>query len=228
MLQAALEGRSLERVVQITAVLSGLVPYGLFLLIVRAYTAGAVTSSRRGALVQLVNAVESVSNVDVVCTDKTGTLTTGRLTVVETAPVDGQDAEPVAAALGSMARSAGAANLTRTALAAHLPGDALPVVDEVPFSSSLRWSAVRTADSTWVLGAPAALAGSLSDSDLAAPVSAPHITGATRPHLRPGDRPRRYSARPGRKSGAAPPWSRWPWSRWQTNCARTPPRPSPD
>ena len=70
LLQAVLEGVTLVRVVQTAAVLSGLVPYGLFFLIVLAYTAGAVTSSRRGALVQRVNAVESVSNVDVLCTDK--------------------------------------------------------------------------------------------------------------------------------------------------------------
>ena len=79
LLQAALEGFTLVRVVQTTAVLSGLVPYGLFFLVAVAYTVGAAKSAGRGALVQRVNAVESVSNVDVVCTDKTGTLTTGRL-----------------------------------------------------------------------------------------------------------------------------------------------------
>src|SRR3954447_16691999 len=172
LLQACLEGLSLVRVVQITAVLSGLVPYGLFFLIVLSYTAGAVTSSRRGALVQRVNAVESVSNVDVVCTDKTGTLTTGRLTVEEVAPLAGQDADVVALALGSMARSAGPANLTSTALATQLPGHAVPVLEEVPFSSSLRWSAVRTAGATWVLGAPEALAASLGGGDLTAAVRA--------------------------------------------------------
>ena len=87
--QAALEGFSLLRVVQTTAVLSGLVPYGLFFLIAVAYTAGAARIAGRGALVQQVNAVESVSNVDVVCTDKTGTLTTGRLTLAEVEPVGG-------------------------------------------------------------------------------------------------------------------------------------------
>jgi cation-transporting ATPase E len=166
LLQAALEGLSLVRVVQISAVLSGLVPYGLFFLIVLAYTAGAVTSSRRGALVQRVNAVESVSNVDVICTDKTGTLTTGRLIVSEVAPVGGHDARWVASQLGSMSRSTEAANLTSAALAAFLPGEAVPVVEEVPFSSSLRWSAVRTAGATWVLGAPEAMATSLSGPDL--------------------------------------------------------------
>src|SRR3954447_14823264 len=172
MLQAALEGLPVVRVVQIGAVLSGLVPYGLFFLIVLAYTAGAVACSRRGALVQRVNAVESVSNVDVVCTDKTGTLTTGRLVVAEVVPVGGHDTAAVTAAAGSMARSTAAVNLTTTALAAHLPGEAVPVLEEVPFSSSLRWSAVRTADTTWVLGAPEALASALRGSDVTAEVRA--------------------------------------------------------
>ncbi|MDT7708881.1 MAG: cation-transporting P-type ATPase [Pseudonocardiales bacterium] len=56
--------------------------------------------------VQQVNAVESVSNVDVVCTDTTGTLTTGRLTLKEVEPLDGQDPADVDATLGALARSA--------------------------------------------------------------------------------------------------------------------------
>ena len=172
LLQAALEGFTLLRVVQTSAVLSGLVPYGLFFLIALAYTAGAVTSSRQGALVQRVNAVESVSNVDVVCTDKTGTLTTGRLSVAEVLPAGGADAGAVESALGSMARSTGAPNLTSAALAAHFPGDPVPVRDEVAFSSALRWSALQTDDATWVLGAPEALAPSLRGADLGADVGA--------------------------------------------------------
>src|SRR5215218_4813129 len=103
LLQAALEGFSLLRVVQTTAVLSGLVPYGLFFLVAVAYTVGAARTAGRGALVQRVNAVESVSNVDVVCTDKTGTLTTGRLTLAELLPL-GTAHEDVDRLVGSMAR----------------------------------------------------------------------------------------------------------------------------
>ena len=161
--QAALEGLSLLRVVQTTAVLSGLVPYGLFFLIALAYTAGAARIAGRGALVQQVNAVESVSNVDVVCTDKTGTLTTGRLTLKEVEPVAGHDAAEVSATLGALAATATTPNLTTTALAASLPGAAWDVLDEVPFASSLRWSGITTAGGSWVLGAPDALA--------------PHLTG---------------------------------------------------
>ncbi|MDP9794092.1 cation-transporting ATPase E [Catenuloplanes nepalensis] len=159
--QAALEGFTLLRVVQITAVLSGLIPYGLFFLIALAYTTGAVRIARRGALVQQVNAVESVSNVDVVCTDKTGTLTTGNLTLTEVVPLSGEtsgeNGDRAAAALGGFARSVTAPNLTSAAIAAALPGEAWTVRDEVPFTSSLRWSGLRTDGGTWVLGAPAAL-----------------------------------------------------------------------
>jgi cation-transporting P-type ATPase E len=160
--QAALEGFTLLRVVQTTAVLSGLVPYGLFFLIALAYTAGAATIAGRGALVQQVNAVESVSNVDVVCTDKTGTLTTGRLALAEVVPLGGHDVAAARAALGALARSATTPNLTTAALAAALPGGPWTVREEVPFSSSLRWSGVAVEDGTWVLGAPDALGGRLA------------------------------------------------------------------
>ncbi len=172
--QAALEGFTLVRTVQTTAVLSGLVPYGLFFLVAVAYTVGAARSAGRGALVQQVNAVESVSNVDVVCTDKTGTLTTGRLSLAEVRPVGATPAAEVARLLGVVAHGATAGNLTTAALAAALPaarpGEAVDVREEVPFSSSLRWSALRTPDAVLVLGAPDALAPRLAGPPLGAPV----------------------------------------------------------
>ena len=169
--QAALEGFSLVRVVQTTAVLSGLVPYGLFLLVAVAYSVGAAKSAGRGALVQQVNAVESLSNVDVVCTDKTGTLTTGRLSLAEVVPVGPSASGDVERLIGSMARSAAATNLTGAALAASLPGEPWQVREEIPFSSALRWSALRTDEGVVVLGAPDALAPHLSGAPLTDPVS---------------------------------------------------------
>ena len=168
---AALEGFTLVRVLQTTAVLSGLVPYGLFFLVAVAYTVGAAKSSGRGALVQQVNAVESMSNVDVVCTDKTGTLTTGRLKLDEVLPVGALDQEAARRLVGSMARSTAAPNLTTTALAAALPGEAFSVHDEIPFSSTLRWSALRTEHGLYVIGAPDRLAPHLSGAPLTGAVS---------------------------------------------------------
>jgi cation-transporting ATPase E len=162
--QAFLEGFTLLRVVQVTAVLSGLVPYGLFFLIALAYTAGAARIARSGALVQQVNAVESMAGVDVVCTDKTGTLTTGRLTLEAVEPVGGHGPGPdraPEAVLGRFAASVTSPNLTSAALAAALPAEPWIVRDEVPFASSLRWSGLATdgpdGPAVWVLGAPDAL-----------------------------------------------------------------------
>ena len=165
--QAALDGSTVLRFVQTSAVLSGLVPYGLFFLIAVAYTVGAARIAGRGALVQRTNAVEAVSRVDVVCTDKTGTLTSGRLALTEILP-EGGDEAGARALLGTFARSVSATNATSAALA-DLPGERADVVDEVEFRSSLRWSGITLADGTsLVLGAPSTLRPALTDPVLAA------------------------------------------------------------
>src|SRR5438270_63638 len=60
---------------------------GLFLSIALAYALAAVRILRFGALVQQANAIESLSNVDVLCLDKTGTLTANRLQVSSLYPL---------------------------------------------------------------------------------------------------------------------------------------------
>ena len=56
-----------------------LVPQGLFFMTTVTYATGAVRMARRSALVQQANAIESMSNVRVLCMDKTGTLTSNRI-----------------------------------------------------------------------------------------------------------------------------------------------------
>jgi cation-transporting P-type ATPase E len=164
--QALLDGSTVLRFVQTSAVLSGLVPYGLFFLIAVAYAVGATRIAGRGALVQQTNAVEAISRVDVICTDKTGTLTSGRLSLVRVVPVDGVPDERARTFLGTFARSVRSPNATTGALAGDdtLPGAAAEVGDEVEFRSSLRWSGIVTGGEVVVLGAPATLAPHLSDA----------------------------------------------------------------
>ena len=69
----------------------GLVPNGLFLSITLAYALGAVRIIQYGALVQQSNAIESLSNVTVLCSDKTGTLTANRLQVNAVHPIGMSD-----------------------------------------------------------------------------------------------------------------------------------------
>src|SRR5206468_1603165 len=68
-----------ELVRSIAATITSMVPQGLVLMATISFTIGAVYMSRRGAVVQRLHAVEAMASVDVVCTDKTGTLTTNRL-----------------------------------------------------------------------------------------------------------------------------------------------------
>lgn len=137
-----LEGLSNIRLVQIAAVLTGQVPYGLFLMIVVAYALGAAKVGKEGALVQQTNAVESLSNINVLCTDKTGTLTANRLLFHEIYPLGSENAEAVQGALGDFARSITSGNQTSTAILAGTTGAARPIADEVAFASSRKWSAV--------------------------------------------------------------------------------------
>lgn len=143
--------------VRATAVLIGLVPYGLFLTIAVAYALGAVTIANRGALVQQSNAVESLSNVDVLCMDKTGTLTANRLLLDDVKVLGNQDLNAVEAALGDFVHSAATTNTTSSAIAKGIDGTAYTPNDEVAFASSRKWSALafdrRERHGTYVLGA---------------------------------------------------------------------------
>ena len=72
---------ALGDVIADATLLAGLVPNGLFVSIAVAYALGAIRILRFGALVQQANSIESLSHVDVLCLDKTGTLTANRLEV---------------------------------------------------------------------------------------------------------------------------------------------------
>ncbi len=169
---AALEGVSQLRLVQIAAVLTGQVPYGLFLLVVAAYALGAAKMGREGALVQQTNAVESLSNIDILCTDKTGTLTTNRLQLKDVHPLGHGTRDEVMAALGDFVRSASTPNQTSEAIWAGTAGEVRLVSDEVPFASSRKWSGVAFNQTerhgVYLLGAAEVLADHMATDVMAA------------------------------------------------------------
>jgi cation-transporting P-type ATPase E len=211
LLQAALESVPVTRVVQISAVLSGQIPYGLFFMTAVAYALGAAAIAKRGALAQQVNAIESLSNVDVLCMDKTGTLTANRLRFHALAPLDGTTTD-AGRRLGEFVRSTSDANETSAALAGALPGESHEPAAQIAFASARKWSALAFEDGprrgVWALGAvetlrpflPAratapgsALAeqvGAWSDAGLRTLVfahgeGATHLSGDTLPPLQP-------------------------------------------
>jgi magnesium-transporting ATPase (P-type) len=131
-----------------------LIPEGLILLVSVTYAAAALRMARAGALSQQLNAIESLASVDTICVDKTGTLTTASLRLVEVLPAPGTTAEELDGALGRYAASSEARNPTLTAIAEALPGSAEPVDETVPFLSRRRWSGQAIGGIRYVLGAP--------------------------------------------------------------------------
>ncbi len=145
----------LMRSVQMASVIAGLVPNGLFFMVIVAYALGALRIVQRGALIQQSNSVESLSNVNVLCMDKTGTLTANRIVFADVSPL-GVTREEVVARLGDFAHNVTSSNRTSEAIAAALPGETRRLVDEVPFSSARKWSAIAVDDAmrgVYVLGA---------------------------------------------------------------------------
>ena len=153
-LRGFVQSAVLGDVVADATLLAGLVPNGLFVSIAVAYALGAIRIIRFGALVQQSNAIESLSHVDVLCLDKTGTLTANRLEVEAVMALDGASEDEVIAAVAALAASASARNQTSGAIAARWPAAPRPLAAEVPFSSARKWSACAFRDAEGGDGLP--------------------------------------------------------------------------
>jgi cation-transporting P-type ATPase E len=165
------------RVQVVTAGIVNLVPEGLILLISVTAAVSAFKMAQRGVLAQQLNAIESLASVDIVCSDKTGTLTEPTLRVAGLVPAGREDEAALTRELSTYAASAPSRNLTLEAIADARLADvpARPVVGQVPFSSRRRWSALDLGDEKLVLGAPERFAG--ADASLAERARAEASTG---------------------------------------------------
>ena len=135
--------------------IGAMIPEGLVLLTSLAFTAGVLRLGRRHVLVQELAAIEGLARVDVVCTDKTGTLTELDLEVAEVVPLGGVDAGTVHAALGALAAADPEPNASGRALAAAFDPPGWTPTWRAAFSSARRWSGAGFAgEGDWIMGAP--------------------------------------------------------------------------
>jgi cation-transporting P-type ATPase E len=136
------------------AALVGMVPEGLVLLTSLAFMIATVTLARRQTLVQELPAVEGLARVDVVCLDKTGTLTHGDIVYDDVRLLGDADADDVRQAL-ALSASGPDANATSAALQGEFANPTWQRTGGIPFSSARKWSAVGAdGHGTWVLGGP--------------------------------------------------------------------------
>jgi magnesium-transporting ATPase (P-type) len=131
-----------------------MVPEGLVLLTSTAFAVAVVRLARQRTLVQELPAVEGLARADVLCLDKTGTLTEGAITF-ERVEVLGDD-EHIEAAIGAVAAADPNPNATLRAIAGRFVAPSGWVADaNVAFSSARKYAAVSFGEhGAWVLGAP--------------------------------------------------------------------------
>jgi cation-transporting P-type ATPase E len=151
--------------------LVAMVPEGLVLLTSLAFAMGATRLARRRVLVQELAAIEGLARVDVLCVDKTGTLTRPGMRLIDTEVLPGLTAARIAEVVAALAADDDSPNGTVAALAASHPDPpGWTVTARVPFSSARKWSGLTFAgQGTWLLGAPAVVGRDLPP-DIAATV----------------------------------------------------------
>lgn len=162
-------GAWVQAVVNTIASLTAMIPLGLVLMTSIAFAVGASRLARRQVLVNELPAVEGLARVDVVCLDKTGTLTVGEIGFDRAHPLTGvtpTTAEGADSALAWYAASPDANATARSMQSAYPAVPTLTVTGYIPFSSARKWSAVSFAEltGTWVMGAPEMVFGDLATS----------------------------------------------------------------
>ncbi|RCG18194.1 HAD family hydrolase [Streptomyces reniochalinae] len=153
-----------EAVRRMVAGIVPMVPEGLVLLTSVAFAIGVIRLGRRQCLVQELPAIEGLARVDVVCLDKTGTLTEGGMDVAEVRALDGADDAYLARVLAAFGASDPHPNASLQAIGAAYPApgdgpDAWRLTGTLPFSSARKYSGAAFTEpdgspSAWLLGAP--------------------------------------------------------------------------
>ncbi|MFE7518297.1 HAD-IC family P-type ATPase [Streptomyces halstedii] len=137
-----------------------MIPEGLVLLTSMAFAIGVIRLGRKQCLVQELPAIEGLARVDVVCLDKTGTLTEGGMDVTEVRTLNGWDEDEVHRVLGALGGSDPRPNTSLQAIIDACPDDGRwTVTQTLPFSSARKYSGAAFTDaegtaSAWLLGAP--------------------------------------------------------------------------
>jgi len=134
-----------EAVPSVVAALIGMIPEGLYLLTSVALAVSVMRLAKRQTLVHELSAVETLAHVDVLCVDKTGTITQPEMSVREVVPLD-EDRCPAARVeeiLNAYYRAIDADNDTARAMAERFSKSSIWQVERtVPFTSANKWSAV--------------------------------------------------------------------------------------
>ena len=144
------------------AALVGMIPEGLYLLTSVAMAASALKLSRKKVLVQDMNCIENLARVDVLCVDKTGTITENHIEVENVIPLTDDPHERLETILSAIYSGCEPENDTGRAMAEMFAGGTDWVCTRrIPFTSATKWSAaIFRGHGAFVVGAPEFTMGS--------------------------------------------------------------------
>jgi cation-transporting ATPase E len=149
------EDRWQEALQATVAAAVAMVPDGLVLLTSLSFITGVIALARRQALAKELASVELLARVDTLCLDKTGTITTGEISLGHVEPLGATEASYAADALGALGAVDPAPNATLAAIAANHADPGWELIESLPFSSARKWAAASFAGrGTYFLGAP--------------------------------------------------------------------------
>lgn len=137
------------------AALIGMIPEGLILLTSIVFAVSVIKLSRQNTMVQDLYCVETLARVDVLCLDKTGTITEGTMQVDEIIPFEGYTEEDMEAPLTALVSALPDDNPTFLAVKERFSGStAWRAGEVVPFSSARKWSGAYFAgEGSYIMGA---------------------------------------------------------------------------
>lgn len=144
-----------DAVVSTVAALVGMIPEGLVLLTSTVLAVGVMRLSRHKVLVQEMYCIETLARVDVLCLDKTGTITEGCMEVLDTRTTKAFKSSEMENILNALAKYSTDSNPTINAIKDKFTGNTTLVAKEiVAFSSDRKWSGINCGENgTFVLGA---------------------------------------------------------------------------
>ncbi len=155
--QRSVDGTTLsDALVNTVAGVIGMIPEGLVLLTSISFILGVGRLAGKRALVQEMEAIEALARVNVLCTDKTGTITTGELEVTQLIPLGEKNVEEIKTIMNEISFAFDDVNNTQTALMNYFTKTSeWEVLDAIPFSSARKYRAISFKDhGAYVLGAP--------------------------------------------------------------------------
>ena len=132
----------------------GMIPAGMYLLITLTLTLGVIKLGKKKTLVQDMYSIEMLASTDVLCLDKTGTITDGTMSVTSFESVAGMTDEYLTGVIAAIEGAEDTINNTSRALIDRFGKTQKTVINKIPFSSERKYSAVEFEDGAWAIGAP--------------------------------------------------------------------------